>query len=154
MQPGIRRSTRAADRRRRPNVASLHFNLTGRIRISLLVVPGVLDLPKQQGRIIDAEIDAETVALCGSPGPGPAWLASKIPPKMDSRSVMLTSSLAPIAAKGGDGPPLGKSRDVMAGQPKDALVNTSVYLVLKNSLSAASWPNLNVTVLAPHCFSK
>ena len=43
-----------------------------------------------------------------------------------------------IAANGGDGPPLGRSSDVIAGHPIEALVKTSVYLVLKNSLSAAS----------------
>src|SRR4051812_42371902 len=67
---------------------------------------------------------------------------------------MLTSSRVPIAAKGGDGPPLGRSIDVIAGQPMEALVRTSVYLVLKNSLSAASWPSFSETFLFPHCFSK
>lgn len=59
-----------------------------------------------------------------------------------------------MAAKGGEGPPLGRFTEVMAGQPIEALVNTSVYLVLKNSLSAASWPNFSETCFAPHCFSK
>ena len=59
-----------------------------------------------------------------------------------------------MAASGGEGPPLGRSTEVMAGHPIDAFVKTSVYLVLKNSLSAASWPNFIETSFAPHCFSK
>ena len=44
--------------------------------------------------------------------------------------------------------------EVIAGHPIDALVKTSVYFVLKNSLSAASWPAFRETRLLPHCFSK
>lgn len=73
---------------------------------------------------------------------------------MDHWSLMLTRSRAPAAAKGGEGPPLGRSSEVIAGQPMEELVKTSVYFVLKNSLSAASWPNLSDTFFAPHCFSK
>src|SRR5436305_6053567 len=60
----------------------------------------------------------------------------------------------PIAAKGGEGPPLGRLVDATAGQPMEAFVRTSVYFVLKNSLSAASWPAFTDTCLLPHCFSK
>src|ERR1017187_7587450 len=47
-------------------------------------------------------------------------------------------------------PPLGRSTEVIAGQPIEAFVKTSVYLVLKNSLSAASCPALRETVSLPH----
>jgi hypothetical protein len=57
-----------------------------------------------------------------------------------------------MAESGGDGPPLKRSSEVMAGHPIEALVRTSVYLVLKNSESAASCPNFSDTVLASHCF--
>ncbi len=71
-------------------------------------------------------------------------------------SVTLARSRAPSAASGGDGPPLGISSEVIAGQPSEALVKTSVYLALMNSVSAASCParraNLSVAplLLEPH----
>ena len=39
------------------------LDLADQIRIALLVVPGILDLPEQEGRIVDAEVDAVAVAL-------------------------------------------------------------------------------------------
>ena len=68
--------------------------------------------------------------------------------------VAAINTRAPIAANGGEGPPLGRFVEVIAGHPIDAFVSTSVYLVLKNSLSAASWPTFSETRLLPHCFSK
>jgi hypothetical protein len=51
------------------------LDLTGRIGIALLVVPGVLNLPKQQRQIVNANIDSETVALLRIIGSGPALVA-------------------------------------------------------------------------------
>ena len=57
----------------------------------------------------------------------------------------------PSAVSGGDGPLLGRLTEVMAGQPSDELVKTSVYLALMNSVSAASCPARTDSVLPHFC---
>src|SRR5205814_8725031 len=39
------------------------FDLPGRVFIALFVIPSVLDLSEQQGRIVDAEVHAVAVTL-------------------------------------------------------------------------------------------
>jgi hypothetical protein len=63
----------------------------------------------------------------------------------------LARSRAPSAASGGDGPPLGRLTEVIAGHPSEALVKTSVYLALINSVSAASCPARSESVLPHFC---
>src|SRR5437879_12803036 len=45
------------------------LDLAGQIGIALLVVPGVLNLPEQQRRIVNAEIYAVSIAFLGITGP-------------------------------------------------------------------------------------
>ena len=56
-----------------------------------------------------------------------------------------------IVTWNGDGPLLGRLTEVMAGQPSDELVKTSVYLALMNSASAASCPARTDSALPHFC---
>jgi hypothetical protein len=58
-------------------------------------------------------------------------------------------SRVPIVANGGEGPPLGKFCEKIAGHPSEALVKTSEYLAVMNSVSAANWPARSAS-LVPH----
>jgi hypothetical protein len=60
------------------------LDLAGQIGIALLVVPGVLNLPEQQRRIVNAEIYAVPIALLGITGPRSRLISIKYPPKTDS----------------------------------------------------------------------
>ncbi|KGT75286.1 hypothetical protein MA20_32750 [Bradyrhizobium japonicum] len=51
------------------------LDLAGRVRIALRVIPGILDLAEQEGRIVDAEVDAIAVTLLRIPGAGPSLIA-------------------------------------------------------------------------------
>jgi hypothetical protein len=51
------------------------------------------------------------------------------------------------------GPPLGRFIESAAGQPNDALVNTSVYFAFMNSVSAASCP-ARMASLSPFAFER
>ena len=86
--------------------------------------PDVLDLSDHQQRIVDAKINAVIVAQLRIIQPRPAAFPSKIAADTVQLSVKLARRRAPSTASGGDGPPLGKLTDVMAGQPIEALVNT------------------------------
>ena len=54
-------------------------------------------------------------------------------------------------ASGGDGPPLGMFSDRPAGHPSEALVKTSVYFAVMNSVSAASCPARGANVSGHFC---
>src|SRR5450631_2630850 len=127
-----------------------YFERAREIGVALLVVPGVLELAEYERWIVNPKIDAVAVALLRIVRPRSAASPSNTAPSAVRLSVRFTRRRAPKAASGGEGPPLGRSTEVIAGQPIEAFVKTSVYLVLKNSLSAASCPALRETVSLPH----
>jgi hypothetical protein len=64
----------------------------------------------------------------------PAASPSNTPPISVKLSVRSALSRDPMAASGGEGPPLGMSTEKPAGQPKDALLKTSMYFAVMNSV--------------------
>ncbi|MGY4568091.1 hypothetical protein ACVWY5_001161 [Bradyrhizobium sp. USDA 3256] len=124
--------------------------MASRIRIALFVVPRILDLTEQEGRIVDAKVEAIAVALLRITGAGSGLVAIEDAAK----NRQLVGEVDEKTGSHRMAAPLGRSSEVIAGQHIEPFVNTPVYLVLKNSLSAASCPTFSETFLLPHCFSK
>src|ERR1700712_5958972 len=63
--------------------------------------------------------------IWGSCGPGPAASPSKIAAAIVRLSLILARARTPSAASGGEGPPLGRLTEVIAGQPSEAVGKTA-----------------------------
>ncbi len=114
------------------------FDLAGGVGIPFLVVPRELNLSEQQRRIVNAEVYAIAVALLGITGAWPSLVAVKNPSQNRQLICDVDEQARSHSCEGRRWPATWQIDRCNRRQPIDGLVKTSVYLVLKNSLSAAS----------------